>query len=61
VPGAVPTVVDAAVVAVVVESVGPTEASDVRAMSSEPRAPSNPTSARTPIRTTMAAIIARLD
>jgi peptidoglycan/xylan/chitin deacetylase (PgdA/CDA1 family) len=61
VPGAVPTVVDAAVVAVVVESVGPTEASDVRAMSSEPSAPSSPTSARTPVRTSMAAIIARLD
>jgi peptidoglycan/xylan/chitin deacetylase (PgdA/CDA1 family) len=61
VPTEVLTVVDAAVVAVVVESVGPAEASDVRVISSDPSAPSSPTSARTPIRTTMAAIIARLD
>ena len=60
-PTEVPTVVDAAVVVVVVESVGPAEASDVRAISSDPSAPSSPASARTPIRTTMAAIIARLD
>ena len=57
----VSTVVDALVVTVVVESVGPTEASDVRVISSEPSAPSKPTSARTPVRTSMAAIIARLD
>lgn len=57
----VPTVVDEVVVVVVVESVGPTEASEVRVISSEPSAPSRPTSARTPIRTSMASIIARLD
>jgi peptidoglycan-N-acetylglucosamine deacetylase len=61
VPTDVPTVVDAAVVVVVVESVGPTEASEVRVISSEPSAPSKPTSARTPVRTSMAAIIARLE
>src|SRR5262249_40704848 len=51
VPVVVPTEVEAVVDVVVVESVDPTEASDVRVISSEPSAPSRPTSARAPIRT----------
>jgi peptidoglycan-N-acetylglucosamine deacetylase len=54
VPAEVATVVAAAVAVVVVESPGPTEANDVRVISSDPSAPSRPTSARTPIRTSMA-------
>jgi peptidoglycan/xylan/chitin deacetylase (PgdA/CDA1 family) len=53
VPTEVLTVVDAAVVVVVEESVGPAEASDVRVIRSDPSAPSKPASARTPVRTSM--------
>src|SRR5262249_19814606 len=51
VPVVVPTEVEAVGDVGGVESGDPTEASDVRVISSEPSAPSRPTSARAPIRT----------